>query len=84
VSVPGQTLPANRALLMGYELVGASEEDFGRQVPKQFATEGALDGDGLKRKFFPTGRNVAAALLAGDDEGFAISGHLEHASMIDE
>ena len=69
---------------MGYELVGASEEDFGRQVPKQFATEGALDGDGLKRKFFPTGRHIAAASLAFHHEGFPISGHLEHASMIGE
>jgi hypothetical protein len=35
---------------MGYEMVKASEEDFGGKVPAQFAAEGALDGDRLELK----------------------------------
>ena len=48
----------------------------------EFATEGALDGDGLKRKFIPSRGHIAAASLACDNERLQISGHLEHASMI--
>jgi hypothetical protein len=49
-------------------LVGATEEDLGGQVPAQFATEGALNGDGLEREFISPGRHIAAALLAREDE----------------
>jgi hypothetical protein len=52
-------------------LVRATEEDFRGQVPAQFAAEGALNRDGLKRKFVPARWNVAAASLACDDEGLA-------------
>jgi hypothetical protein len=52
-------------------LVRASEEDLRRQVPAQLAAQRAFDRDGLKRKFIPTGRHIAAAVLAGDDEGLA-------------
>jgi hypothetical protein len=38
------------------------------QVPAQLATERALDGDRLEREFPDTGRHIAAAPLAGDDE----------------
>jgi hypothetical protein len=48
-----------------------AEEDFGGQVPVQFATEGALDGDGLEREFFDAGWNVEAAPLACHHEGIA-------------
>jgi hypothetical protein len=53
-------------------LVWPTEENFGGEVPAQFAAEGALDRDGLKRKFIPPGRHIAAAPLALDDEGFAV------------
>lgn len=56
---------------MNHELVGATEEDLGRQVPTKLATAGALDGDGLKRKLLPTGRHIAAAFLAGHNENLA-------------
>ena len=52
-------------------MVRLSEENFGGQVPQQFATEGALNGDGLERKLLQAGGHIAAAPLAGDDEGFA-------------
>jgi len=52
-------------------LVRPTDEEFGGQVPAQLATEGALDGDGLKAEFPDAGRNVAAASLAGHHEGFA-------------
>ena len=67
---------------MNHELVRSPEEDFRGQVSAQLAAEGALDRDGLKRKFFPTGRHIAAASLAGHHEGLPTSGHLEHASII--
>jgi hypothetical protein len=54
----------------------------GRQVPTQFATEGALNRDGLKRKLPDAGWNIAAASLARDNECLAISGCREHASII--
>jgi len=54
-----------------YEIVRSPEEDLGRQVPTKFATQGALDRDGLKGKFIPARGHVAAALLAGHDEGLA-------------
>ena len=66
-----EALPASDTLLPGDELVGASEEDLGGQVPAQFAAEGTLDRDGLKRKFIPPRWNIAAALLAGHHEGLA-------------
>jgi hypothetical protein len=56
---------------MGYQMVRPSEKNFGGQVPTQFATEGTLNGDGLKRKFIPPGRHFAAASLAPDNEGLA-------------
>ncbi|MGC9293631.1 MAG: hypothetical protein ACP5EP_13220, partial [Acidobacteriaceae bacterium] len=55
-------------LLMDNQLVKPTEEDLARQVPAQFAAQGALDGDGLKRKFLTPGWYVAAAPLAGDHE----------------
>jgi hypothetical protein len=54
-------------------LVWPTEEDLTWQVPALFTAEGALDGDGLKWEFPQAGRHIAAALLAGDDEGFAAS-----------
>ena len=51
--------------------VGQPEEDFRRQVPAKFATEGALKGDGLKGKFPDAAWHVTAASLAGDHEGLA-------------
>jgi hypothetical protein len=51
-------------------LVRPTEENFGRQVPAQFAAEGALDGDGLKGEFPDAGMHVAAAPFALHDEGF--------------
>jgi hypothetical protein len=77
-----RTSPASGPLLVNHELVGATEEDLGRQVPTKLATEGALDGDGLKGEFTDAGWNVVAASLACHHEGLPISGHLEHASMI--
>jgi hypothetical protein len=53
------------------ELVRPTEEEFGRQVPTQFATEMALHGDGMKGKFPDAGWNVAAAPLAGHHECLA-------------
>jgi len=52
-------------------LVRPTEEDLGGQVPAQFATEGALNGDGLEREFPDAGWNIVAAFLAGDHEGLA-------------
>jgi hypothetical protein len=53
-----------------YQIIGSAEEDFRRQVPAQFAAEGALDWDGLKREFLYAGRHIAAATLAGHNENF--------------
>ena len=65
----GQTLPANRALLMGYELVRPSEEHLRRQVSTHFTAKGALDGDGLKGELPDAGWNVAMAPFADDYAG---------------
>lgn len=40
-----EALPASAPLLVNHELVKPTEEDFGGQVPTQFAAEGTLDGD---------------------------------------
>jgi len=53
---------------VNHELVRPTDEDLTGKVTAQFTTEGALDGDGLKWKFFPARRHVAAAPLAGDHE----------------
>jgi hypothetical protein len=45
---------------------------------------GAIDGDGLKGELPDARWNVAAAPLAGDHEGFAISGRREHGNSIGE
>jgi hypothetical protein len=58
-------------LLAASECVWTTEEDLRWKVLAQFATERALDGDGLKRKFIPTGGHIATASLAGDHEGLA-------------
>jgi hypothetical protein len=55
-------------------LVRATEEDLGRQVPALFATERALDRDGLKWKVVPPSGDIAAAPLAGDDEQSPLNG----------
>jgi hypothetical protein len=52
-------------------LVRPTEEDFGRQVPAKFATQEALNVDGLKWELLPARGHIAAAPLAGDDEGLA-------------
>jgi hypothetical protein len=52
-------------------LVRPTEVDLGGQVSARLAAQSALDGDGLKLKFLPTGGHIAATPLAGDDEGFA-------------
>ena len=67
---------------MNHKLVGVTEDDFTRAVLPEFAAQWALDGDGLKGEFLSTGGDIAAALLARDDERLPISGHWEHASMI--
>jgi hypothetical protein len=77
-----EALPSSRSLLVDHELVGASEEDFARPVLPNFAAQGTLDGNRLKGKLLPAGRHVAAAPLARHNEGLAISGCQEHASMI--
>jgi hypothetical protein len=69
---------------MGYRMVRPSEEDLSGKVTAQFATEGTLNGDGLKGKLCDARWNVAAAPLACDDETLPISGHLEHFIMIGE
>ena len=79
-----EALLASGPLLVNYELVGFSEEDLGGKVPTQFATEGALNSDGLKGELPDAGWNVAAALLAGHHEALPISGHWEHGSMVGE
>ena len=58
-------------MLVLHERVRLSEKNFGGQVPTQFATQGALDGDGLEGELPDAGWNVATASLAGDDEGLA-------------
>jgi len=55
-------------LLAGDELVGPTEEDFRGEVPAQFATERARNGDGLRWKVIPASGHVAAAPFAGDHE----------------
>jgi hypothetical protein len=56
---------------VNHKLGWPTEEYLRREVPSQFAAQGALDGDRLKREFIPTGRHIAAASLAGDHEGLA-------------
>jgi len=70
--------------LVNYELVRTPERDLRWQVPARFAAAGALNCDGLEREFLDARWNIAAAPLAGHHEALAISGHLEHASMIGE
>jgi hypothetical protein len=65
-------------------LVRSPEEDLIGKVPAQFATERALDRDGLEREFPDAGWNVAAAPFAGNDEGFAAYRAREHVAMIGE
>jgi len=69
-------------LLLNHELVRPTEEDLGGEVPAKFATEGALNGNGLKGKLPDARWNIATASLACDHEALPISGHLEHDSMI--
>ena len=80
----GRTSLPRDPLLACDELVGETEKSFEGQVPAQFATEGARNGNGLKWKFLDARRHIAAASLASDDEALPTSGHLEHASMIGE
>jgi hypothetical protein len=54
---------------VNYELVSTTEEDLRRQVPAQFAAEGASDGDRLEGELLPPGGHIAAAPLALHDEG---------------
>lgn len=58
-----------RSVAAGDELVRSPEEDLRWQVPAQFAAQGTLDGDRLKGEFLPARPYVAAASLAGDNEG---------------
>jgi hypothetical protein len=71
-------------LLLNHQLVRPTVEDFGGKVLPEFATEGALNGDGLKGELLDARWYVAAASLACDDETLPISGHLEHVSIIGE
>jgi hypothetical protein len=80
-SRPGRTLPTSGPLLLNHELVRPTEEDLARQVPPQFATEGAFNRDGLERELLPTGGNHSPASLARDNECLAACGR-EHASII--
>jgi hypothetical protein len=52
-----------------------SEENLARSVLPKLTAQGALDVDGLKRKFILPGRHITAALLARDDEALPISVH---------
>jgi hypothetical protein len=45
---------------------------------------GAFDRDGLKRKLIPATGHIAAAPLAGDDEGLAARWSREHENIIGE
>jgi hypothetical protein len=56
---------------LNHQLVRPTEKNFGGQVPAQFATELALNGDGLEREFADAGGHIAAASLAGHHEGLA-------------
>jgi hypothetical protein len=67
---------------VNHEIVWSPEEDLSGKVPAQFATEGALNRDGLKGELPDARSNIATASLASDDEALPISEHLEHASMI--
>ena len=62
---------ASGPLLVHHELVRFAEEDLRGEVPALFTTQGTLDRDGLKWELPDAGRHVAAALLAGHDEGLA-------------
>ena len=52
----------------GDELVRATEEDLGGQVPAQLAAEGAFDRDRLEGELIPARGHIAAAPFAGDHE----------------
>ena len=67
-------LTASGPLLPGDELVRPTEEDLRWQVPTQFATQGALDGDGLKGELLPARGHVAAAPLASHHELSSLDG----------
>jgi len=71
-------------LLAGDELVRSPKEDFARQVPAKLAAEGASDGDRLEGELLPPRRNIAAAPLAGYDEGLATRRSREHENSIGE
>jgi hypothetical protein len=68
----GRTLTAPSPVLINHELVKSSEEDLRWKVPAQFATEGTLNGDGLKEELPDAGWNVAAASLAGHRPGHTL------------
>jgi len=70
----GQISPTNGALLASDELVRPTEEDLCGQIPSQLTAKAALNRYGLKRKFLPARRHVAAASLALHHEGLPISG----------
>jgi hypothetical protein len=46
----GRTLTAPSPVLINHELLGATEEDLGGQIPAQLAAQGTLNVDGLKRE----------------------------------
>lgn len=58
-------------LLVNHELIGATEEDLGGQVPALFAAQAALNCDGLERELPDARWDIAAAFLALHDEGLA-------------
>jgi hypothetical protein len=64
----GSNFRQPRALLTIHELIDSSEKYLRRKITTLFATQRALDHNRLERKFTDTGRNVPAALLAGDNE----------------
>jgi len=59
---------ASDPLLPVDELVRSAEEDLRWQVPAQFATQWALDGDRLEGELLPARGHIAAAPFAGDHE----------------
>jgi hypothetical protein len=59
-------------LLVNNELVRSPKKDLRWQVPTQFAAEGALDRDGLKRELLDAGWHIAAASLALHDQRFSV------------
>jgi hypothetical protein len=60
------------------------QEALGRQVPTQFAAEGALNGDGLKGELLDAGRNVAVMPPRRRQLGCYYRGHPAESVVADD